>query len=151
MQQLAWFIGEWQIHSRVKTDEDKWLEETARAVHTYELGGHLIFEHYFGPFRGEPFEAWSLRKYNPDINKWEQRWVDTSMGGFAQWTGTFADGTYIGYANRVMNDDGTLKDKAMREVFDNITPDRFSWRYEQTTDSGKTWTVTWTLEYTRVK
>ena len=30
-----------------------------------------------------------------------------------------------------------------------ITPDSFDWRYEATSDGGETWTVSWTLKYTR--
>jgi hypothetical protein len=154
MQQLAWFIGEWDVKSRYLTDaeNDVWLEEDLHTVHTYELNGNLIFEHFYGPFGGEPFEAWSLRKYNVNTGKWEQRWVDTQAGGFANWVGSYADDMFMGYAARFVDEDGKITgDQAVREVFDNITPDSFSWRYEQTKDGGATWEVTWTLEYTRKK
>jgi hypothetical protein len=89
MQDLSWFIGEWNVRSRMlmDADTDEWLEEDLRTVHSYELGGNLIFEHFGGPLGGEPFEAWSLRKFNPNSGNWEQRWVDTSPGGFANWLG----------------------------------------------------------------
>ncbi|MBL8134076.1 MAG: DUF1579 family protein [Anaerolineae bacterium] len=152
MQDLSWFIGEWDVTSRMLMDAGtgEWLEEPLHTVHTYEMGGHIIFEHFFGPLGGEPFEAWSLRKYNENSGKWEQRWVDTAPGGFANWIGSYADNQFIGYAMRFINDDGSIKDQtAYREVFDNITEDGFSWRFEQTEDGGATWTVTWTLEYVR--
>lgn len=154
MRELAWFIGEWHVQSRMLTDpaNDRWLEETLHTRHTYELGGHLIFEHFFGPLNGEPFEAWSLRKYNPTSGKWEQRWVDTSPGGFANWLGSYdaASHTFTGYAQRFLDDDGQIKgDKAHREIFDHITDDSFSWRFESTEDGGQTWRVGWTLEYRR--
>lgn len=154
MQELAWFIGEWDVksHLLMDADKDEWLDEDLHTIHTYELGGHLIFEHFFGPLGGEPFEAWSLRRYNPNTSKWEQRWVDTAPGGFAHWTGTYADNQFIGFANRFLDDEGNVKgDNAVREVFDNITENSYSWRYEETKDGGQKWKVTWTLEYTRAE
>lgn len=154
MQQLAWFIGEWDVHSRtlMNAETNEWLEEDLHTIHTYELGGNLVFEHFFGPLGGDPFEAWSLRKYNPNNERWEQRWVDTSPGGFADWIGSFdpETNTFTGYARRFLNDDLEIAgERAYREVFDNITENSFNWRYEQTEDGGATWTVTWTLDYVR--
>lgn len=152
VKQLAWFIGDWTVESRMLTDAEKdtWSEETGRAIHTYEMGGHLIFEHVFGPLMGEPFEAWSLRKYNPTAKRWEQRWVDNSANGFYNWIGQCTETGFTGYAHFFVNDDFTLKgEKASREIFENITPQSFDWRLESTSDSGQTWRTTWTLKYIR--
>ncbi|HEX2623072.1 MAG TPA: DUF1579 family protein [Phototrophicaceae bacterium] len=154
MQDLAWFLGNWTIQSRTLVDRerDEWLEETLCAEHTLELGGHLIFEHFFGPMNGTPFEAWSLRKYNDQTGKWEQRWVDTSPGGFANWIGMWSasDQRFIGYAARFVDDQLQLTGTdGMREIFDQIAEDRFAWRLEQTRDGGSTWKIIWTLVYTR--
>jgi hypothetical protein len=152
MQEMAWFIGNWNIKSRMLMDaaKDEWIDEDLHSIHTYELGGHLIFEHFFGPLGGEPFEAWSLRAYNESTGKWEQRWVDSSPGGFANWVGSYKEGEFMGFAQRFLDDEGNIKDKqAYREVFDNITEDSYAWRYEVTEDGGATWKVTWTLDYVR--
>lgn len=154
MQQLEWFIGEWDVVSRMLTDaeNDEWIEENLRTVHSYELGGNMIFEHFFGPLGGEPFEAWSLRTYNPREERWEQRWVDTSPSGFADWTGNWdeEEQQFVGYANRFRDEEGNITgDVATREVFYNISEDSFSWKFEVTRDGGETWQEQWTLEYTR--
>lgn len=152
MQEMAWFVGQWQIASRMKTAEDEWKEEPLTAVHTWEMGGHLIFEHFFGPLLGEPFEAWSLRSYSKARNRWEQRWLDTSGSGFLQWMGSYADGKYIGYAARFVDDDFRLTgQKGTREVFEDIRPDGFAWRLENTEDAGETWVTTWMLNYQRIE
>jgi hypothetical protein len=130
MKEMEWFIGEWDVVSRMLMADGQWIEENVSSINTYVLNGHVILENFVGPLGGEPFEAWSLRKYNPVKGKWEQRWVDTS-------------------ANRTLNEDGTIKASAVREVFYNITEDSFSWKFETTEDGGETWTETWTLEYTR--
>lgn len=154
MQDLSWFIGEWDVHSHMLMDADKneWLDEDLHTVHSYELGGNLIFEHFGGPLGGEPFEAWSLRKFNPNTGNWDQRWADVSPGGILNWMGRWdADSrTFTGYAMRYIDSDFNLTGQTgAREVFDNITDDGFDWRYEQTSDGGATWDVTWTLVYRR--
>lgn len=153
MHQLDWFLGQWAVRSRYKKPDGDWLEAQLTANHRWILGGHVIFEHFEGPVFGEPFEAWSLRKYNPQAGHWEQRWVDTTPGGFADWTGAWdADQqTFTGHPNRVLNEDGTLKAKAAREVFYEIAADHFSWKYERTEDGGSTWQLVWTLDYTRTE
>ncbi len=156
MQDLAWFIGEWNVKSRMLMDaaKDEWLEEQLHTIHTYELGGNIIFEHFIGPLAGNPFEAWSLRKYNVNSGRWEQRWVDTDPGGFANWLGTWDADTnsFTGYAMRFIDDNFALTgDNGAREIFDNITEDGFAWRYETTSDGGATWAVTWTLDYVRAE
>lgn len=156
MADLDWFIGEWSLRSRTRDPQqpDVWHEETLYAVHTAELGGNLIWEHFYGPFQGEPYEAWSLRKYDAAKDRWLQKWADSVPGGpLLNWSGTWDAGRrcYIGYGEAHLNADYTLKgDTGAREIFDNIQPDSFAWRFETTSDGGKTWTTTWTLDYTRV-
>ncbi|MCL4256188.1 MAG: hypothetical protein KJ043_20695 [Anaerolineae bacterium] len=67
-----WFIGEWDIASRMLMDaeKDEWIEGTLFSIHTYQMGGHIIFEHFFGPLGGQPLEAWSIRKFNNRTNRW---------------------------------------------------------------------------------
>lgn len=154
MQDLSWFIGEWDVHSRMLLDAetDEWIEEDLHTVHSYEMNGNLIFEHFGGPLGGEPFEGWSLRKYNANTGNWEQRWVDVAPGGFANWIGRWdaETTTFTGYAQRFIDENFNVTgDNAAREIFDNITEDGFDWRYEQTSDGGATWSVTWTLDYRR--
>lgn len=152
MQQMNWFVGDWNVVSRYKDDSGNWIEENVTSFNEYIIGGNVIFEHFVGPLFGEPFEAWSLRKYNVSSEKWEQRWVDNTAGGFANWTGTWDETAkeFTGYANRSFKDDGTMNDVAVREIFSDITEDGFAWRYEQTSDAGANWEVTWTLDYTRM-
>jgi hypothetical protein len=154
MQDLSWFIGDWDVHSHMLLDAetDEWIDEDLKTQHTYEMGGNLIFEHFGGPLGGTPFEGWSLRKFNPTTGNWEQRWADVAPGGFANWMGRWdaETKTFTGYAQRFIDNEFNLTgDTGAREIFDNITEDGFDWRYEQTSDGGKTWTVSWTLMYRR--
>lgn len=156
MTELAWFLGDWSIASRTLQADpsETWTEETLFAVHTAELGGNMIWEHFYGPLQGAAYEAWSLRKYDSQKDRWFQKWVDSVPGGpAANWTGTWdaASNSFTGYAEGFLDSEYRIKgDRAMREIFDQIAPDGFKWRMETTADGGKTWKVTWTLDYTRV-
>lgn len=153
MQDFSWFIGEWNIESKMLQDaaNDVWLTEQIHSEHSYIMGGHVIFEHFYGTLGGEALEAWSLRKYNAQIERWEQCWIDTSSPMMVHWGGTFDEsGQYTGYAKRFLNEAYEIAgEQASREVFFNVQKNSFSWKFERTTDSGQTWTAMWTLEYTR--
>lgn len=154
MNDFSWFIGEWSIESSMLQDAEKdiWLQEQLYADHHYVMGGHLIFEHFYGTLNGEALEAWSLRKYNAQIERWQQCWIDSSSPMMIHWGGTFneAGDQYTGYAARFLNDAFEISgEQAAREVFFNVQADAFSWKYERTADGGKTWTVMWKLEYRR--
>jgi len=153
--QLDWFIGTWKVESRYLNDPatDQWIEDTVSSTIQPIIGGFALQESFTGMLVGAPIDAISIRTFNSNIGKWEQRWLDNTSPGFAEYTGEFKDGMFIGYANRGYSPEiegGESKPRGTREVFFNIMPDHFSWKLETTTDSGKTWTVIWTLEYTRV-
>ena len=114
MADLDWFLGLWSVHSRTRDAENPelWHEETLFAEHTAELNGNLIWEHFFGPVQGQPYEAWSLRKYDASRDRWLQKWADSAPGGMIlNWSGTWDEAarTYIGYGEAHLNPDYTLK------------------------------------------
>ncbi|MEO8395345.1 MAG: DUF1579 family protein [Chloroflexota bacterium] len=153
--QLDWFLGTWNVASRYLNDPatDQWIEDTVSSTIKPIIGGFALQESFTGNLVGAPIDAISVRAYNATIGKWEQRWLDNTSPGFAEYTGEFKDGMFIGYSNRGFSPEiegGENKTRGTREVFFDIMPDKFSWKLETTTDGGKTWTVIWTLEYTRV-
>jgi len=154
--QLDWFIGTWNVKSRILVDPatDQWAEDNVSSTIKSIIGGFALQESFTGSLAGTPIDAISVRTFNSSIGKWEQRWLDNTSPGFAEYTGEYADGQFIGYSNRGYSPEvegGAAKQRGTREVFFNITPNEFSWRLETTTDGGATWTVVWTLEYTRVQ
>ena len=152
--QLDWFIGTWNVESRYLNDAatDQWIEDSVSSTIQPIIGGFALQEGFTGMLVGAPIDAISIRTYNSTLGKWEQRWLDNTSPGFAEYTGQFKDGMFIGYSNRGYSPEiegSESKLRGTREVFFDIMPDHFSWKLETTTDSGKTWTVIWTLEYTR--
>ncbi|MEO8764370.1 MAG: hypothetical protein ABI416_08785, partial [Ginsengibacter sp.] len=70
-------------------------------------------------------------------------------------------GGYIALTGKLDNNEMTLttdpqpytggKEIISRMVFFNITPQKFDWRWEATTDNGATWKTNWLIHYTRKK
>ncbi len=152
--QLDWFIGTWDVQSRVlmNADTDEWLDETATSTVEPVIGGFALLERYEGSYGGAPIQGMSVRIYNTSTERWHQRWTDNTSPGFAPYTGQFADGQFVAYSDNGYSpevDGGTEKQRGLREIFFDIEEDHFSWRLEQTTDGGMSWTTVWTLEYTR--
>ncbi|MEP7290409.1 MAG: DUF1579 family protein [Chloroflexota bacterium] len=154
--QLDWFIGSWDVQSRllIDSDTDQWMEETATSTVEPIIGGFALLERFDGTYGGTPIQAVSVRIYNSSISKWQQRWTDSTSPGFAPYTGQFIDGEFIAYSDSGYSPEiegGTGEDKTVgaREVFFDIEEDHFSWRWETSYDGGETWDAVWTLEYTR--
>jgi hypothetical protein len=154
IQQLDWFIGDWDVASRVKMSDDpeEWLDETAVSSVHPTISGYALLETFTGMLGGAPIEGISVRTYNSNLGKWEQRWLDNTSPGFAEYTGEYADGQFIGTSNRSFKPEdtgGRGEQSGVREIFYDIEEDRFSWRLEVTDDGGETWEPIWYLEYTR--
>ena len=146
MHQLDWFIGEWHVKSRIKTEEG-WAADDLESSIQPMLDGHALLEKFWGTLDGEPINAMSMRVYSPDNERWEQAWLDTSGKRIGVFYGEYKNKQFIGRSQQsVLNPE---EERQGREVFYNITEDGFDWRYEGSKDSGKTWKVVWELVYTR--
>jgi uncharacterized protein DUF1579 len=140
------------VASKINMGGDEWMEETLSSTVKPILGGDALMETFTGMLGGAPIDAISIRSYNSTIGKWEQRWLDNTSPGFAEYTGQYADDQFIGYSNRSFQpttEGGRGVNSGVREVFFNVEADHFSWRLESTQDSGQTWTPLWYLEYMR--
>src|SRR5579872_5928455 len=92
--QLDWFIGEWDVMSRMRisTDPEKWADDSVTSTVTPILARYALMETFSGTLGGQALEGVSIRTYNTTINRWEQRWLDTTRSAFAEYTGDFKDG-----------------------------------------------------------
>ena len=108
------------------------------------LDGCVIQENFAagGP---QPLTGRSVSTYNVREKKWKQTWVD-SQGSYIDLTGEFQNGE-MRLIRRIVRPDG--KPLIERMVYTNIKPDSFDWRWESSTDDGKTWQLGWPIHYKR--
>src|SRR5262249_49789796 len=140
------WIGDWDLLSRqrVAPDRDEWREERAvnhvRAI----LDGKVIQEEFDGRQLSKPLQGLSLSVYHAPSKKWKQTWVD-SHGSYLDFVGEYRDGKMIFSRTAQVQGRAILQ----RMCFENIKPDQFTWKWERSTDEGKTWLLLWELEYHR--
>jgi hypothetical protein len=135
--QFDFWVGDWKCEG-ISYDAQGHQTKTTATNHVRRiLKGNVIEEQ----FSSATLHGTSHSVFVPGRG-WRQTWVD-DQGGYIALAGSFADGkmtleTLPGGAT-----------KASRMVFESITPKSFDWRWEATTDGGKTWRLAWLLHYTR--
>jgi len=137
--QLDFWIGEWDVrgvkqppaappsHSRIERVE----------------GGCVIQEQYTTP---GGYSGRSLNAYHAERKQWEQFWVD-NVGGVHHYSGMFRDGNM--YYEAEFTPPGGSAPTKNRMTFFNQGKDQVRQLGEQSTDGGRTWTVTYDLTYRR--
>ncbi len=138
--QFDFWVGEWDCVGRLSQGAGKWTETKARNTVRRILGGRVVEEN----FRMTGLVGRSHSVYNPQRKVWQQTWVDDS-------------GSYIALSGGMQGKEMVLRtlpnpatpERGNRMVFADITPKAFRWRWEATTDGGKTWTLQWELNYRR--
>ena len=84
--------------------------------------------------------------FQPKTNSWKQAWADY-QGGYYDFTGEFTENKRIfKTAAREVNEIVFIQ----RMIFYDIKKDAFTWDWEQSVDGGKTWSLVWRIDYTRM-
>lgn len=136
--QLDFWVGEWTVTDSTPNAKNPTGENSIRRLY----GGKVIHESFkMGTFEGQ---SWSV--YNPKLKRWQQTWVDNN-GAYIAMNSGVANGNLAIQTIR----NAATPNSASRMVFTNVKPDSFTWRWEATKDGGKTWKLSWRLEYKRKK
>lgn len=146
MRELAFWIGEWDLVSKVRADpgKDAWTEEKGTDSIRPVLNGCALLQEWRGTVAGQPLHGMSVTSYVPGAGEWQQAWVDDSGPNMYFFRGKMQDGRMV--LTREVKADG--KTTYRRQVFSNIKPDSLDWVYEHSAD-GESWTPMWTIHYTR--
>jgi hypothetical protein len=132
--QFDFWIGDWDL---------TWQDTLHGTNHIEKLFGNCTVHENFNGSGNYLGQSWSV--YKPSTNQWQQTWVD-NQGGYIALTGSW-DGKQM-----VLNTGETQTPKgkqSFRMVYYNIQPNSFDWRWESTSDEGKTWNPNWQIHYER--
>lgn len=137
--------GEWRIHNR-KLNGSQWEEFAGEATVYGLLGGVASVEELRIPARN--FSGMGLRLLDRERKLWADHWVNTQSGVMATtpaW-GSFVDGVGI------WDSEETESGKTMiyRGVWDRITARSCRWYQASSSDGGRTWQTSWTMDWSRV-
>ena len=132
--ELDFWLGSW----RARWEGGEGTNRIAR-----EFDGNVVVER----FEGRPsleLTGLSVSVFDAEEDLWRQTWVDDQGSYFALTGGADGD-TFVLRTAAVRGGVPVV----LRMVFCDITPDRFRWVWERSTDAGATWASAWEIAYTR--
>lgn len=137
--ELDFWVGEWDV---ARTGQP--VPATPSRSHV-EMSddGCVINERYETPIG---YSGRSLNAYDANRKQWEQFWVDNA-GGMHHYVGHAHDGNMYYEAEFVPP--GQTEPAKHKMTFFNQGPDQVRQLGEQSTDGGRSWTVSYDLTYRR--
>lgn len=142
------FVGRWKVHNRkLKTrlnDCTEWTEFESLLECRKILGGFGNTDSFQTAFDGKPFEAMTLRLFNPQTKLWSIYWADSNVvvldvpqvGSFENKIGEF-------YAKDVFENKEIIV-KFRWDATDAETP---VWSQAFSADEGESWEWNWTMTF----
>ncbi|MEO8588989.1 MAG: hypothetical protein ABI432_06460 [Flavobacteriales bacterium] len=139
-QRYDFWLGTW---AAAWTNTDGTAGHATNTV-TRIMDGKVIHEHFVDI--ASKFEGMSMSVFDPRDSLWHQAWADNN-GSYFDFTGGSVDGapSFI-TAPRIKADKVIIE----RMLFKDITHASFVWDWERSTDNGRTWTLAWRINYTRL-
>jgi hypothetical protein len=143
-------VGGWKIRNRKLqrplSGDDAWVEFDARHDFRQILHGLGNFDIFSTELDGQPFEAFTLRLFNPETRLWTIYWADSKAATL--------DGGKVG------SFDGDLGEFFARDVFagrnvivrfhwDKRNPEAPIWSAAFSADEGRTWEWNWHAHFAR--
>ncbi len=144
--EFDWLSGEWRIAHR-QHKNGKWDEFTGEATCWSILNGVGHVEELRIPARD--FSGMGLRLLDLKTRIWSDYWVNAKSGalGGAGLTGGFIDGEGIFDSRETVGGKETI----YRGLWDRIIPGKsHRWQQMASSDGGKNWDISWTMDWARV-
>ncbi|MGZ8362329.1 MAG: hypothetical protein ACXW3D_00585 [Caulobacteraceae bacterium] len=141
--QLDFWVGDWDASF------DLGAGKTGHAVNHItrdEYGACVIAEHFYQPdidYRGH-----SVSMFDRQSKQWRQTWVDNQGSYIALAGGPVTGQKHIFELNTIRNADTA---KFTRMIWEDVTPDSFTWRWQQRKAETDPWADSWVIHYTRKK
>jgi hypothetical protein len=138
--QLDFWVGEWDVYSpkRGRIVASSKIERI--------LDSCVILENFTqGTYSGKSFTT-----YNELTHQWQQTWVDNG-GHISEFRKGHAEENRLVLVQDVINPDGSSTKSQTRMTFDKLNENTVRQLGEKSDDAGKTWAITFDLEYRRKK
>jgi hypothetical protein len=136
--QMDFWLGVWDAYYSADATEPGGRNTVTRA-----FDGCVIQEDFDGGAQASGLVGRSVSTYHTQTQLWRQTWVD-NQGGYFALTGGPAGEDFILSTTRIRENA-----PHQRMVFEDITPDSFTWRWQSSADGGVSWTDRWVIWYRR--
>ena len=133
--QFDFWIGEWDL---------TWSDTMHGENSITKAYNDCVIKEQFDGSKDAQFTGMSVTTYNVNLKKWLQTWVD-DQGSYLDFSGGLVGDSMILSRSFVRNDTTIYQ----RMVWFDIEQDSFTWNWEKSTDSQKTWQLAWQIFYKR--
>lgn len=144
--QFDFLLGEWNATHKILLG-DRWVTFPVNATAVHALGGHGILEHsWYDVDPSLPDAATTiLRIYNRATRQWESLYLANRGNALLHFGGKMEEDEMVLHLFDIDRASASIP----RFVFHDIKKDRYAWYAESSTDHGRTFNKTWTIELTR--
>jgi hypothetical protein len=145
-------FGDWTVHNRKLRDMTdptcvEWVEFDTTSHAEPVFGGLAHIDHITsGPDApGGAWEGLTLRQFDPSERLWRIWWASTRNPGHLDppLAGRFANGIGVFTGNDTL----AGRPLVLRFHWTNSAPGRARWAQEFSYDGGRSWQVTWTMDF----
>ena len=128
------FVGDWDIvENRHRKNDGTWAKSRGRLYWRWILEGRAVQDVWTSVEDTGKEIPWgtTIRFYDPKIDAWQSTWISPRQSLVR---------TFIGrkVGDEIVLESTNSKEKPLRWIFSEITPDSFKWRGETSYDGGKT-------------
>jgi hypothetical protein len=136
--QFDFIVGAWDCATRfLKPDASGYVEGKARWIGYYILDGWAIQDDWIGIRPdGSESHGTNIRSFNQRTGKWDNRWLPAGSLAWKYFESEQKDDTMVMIGGEGTDARGDFID---RNVFYDISADRWSWRKDRSYDGGATW------------
>lgn len=141
-------IGKWKIHNRKLNKRlancDEWTEFEAGVKCRKILNGMANADSFFAEFDGKPFEAMTLRLFNPATKLWSIYWADSNFVVLdVPQIGSFENGIGEFFARDIFDE----KPIIVKFRWDATDAENPVWSQAFSADEGATWEWNWFMYF----
>lgn len=131
------FVGAWDLEWHGRDSSGSPISVRGELHFGWILDGRAVQDVWRVPVdpadaaRMRAFHGTTIRFYDPRIAAWRSTWIDPLNGRVRRFIGRPVGDSIVL--------DGLDDDPKERWTFQDITPNSFTWRGEESTDGGRTW------------
>jgi|GEM_PF-544857 len=147
MKMLESVVGVYDVEQQWRMDPSSEEWETSTGVATYKmiLDGAAMQHTFESQMMGMPYQGLGLIAFNRETGKWQQTWLDNMGAQISYYEGDYKDGQMVSSGEEKWQGQTYLA----RITVYNMEPAGFDWKYEMSTDGGKTYYTSGKAHYSK--
>ncbi len=145
--QFDFLIGKWTAYQQIQLSPGQWAKFPSNATAVYALNGHAIMEYNWYDIDPRLPEAATtiIRIYNRAMRRWECMYLTNRFNSILYFGGVKENDEIVLTLFETDNSESPIN----YFIFYDIEEDNYQWHALRSTDRGKTFDETWTINTVR--